>query len=217
MTDNFGLRVVNDAGAVSLDSEFSRLCVFHKGSYTAGIAVSFQQTLTTQEPPLVFVRPNDNGAFIQLGVLLNGSAGAWTGITVVSSLAHTGKVFVAAFMAIPTASYGLRLWDSVGRLIFDSGMQAVVFTRAVQNWTYTNSTRDAQGYTTNWYSLPMEYSLGDYLMINNARMPMMAGNNRPRTTGLRFDFAAGLLRFSVTAITNPTYFRLQGIFGKLGV
>lgn len=215
MADTFGIKVVNDAGAISLDSEFSRLCVFHKGLYSAGATISFSQPITTQEPPLVFIRPANNGAFVQLGVLLNGSAGAWTGITVIASTAHTGELFVAAFASRPTAAYGLRLWDSSGRVIFDSGMQAVLFTRAAQNWTYTNSTQDAQGYITNWYSIPLNYSLGDFLMVNNARMPMMGGNNRSRNVALRFDFAAGLLRVSVTSITNPTYFRLQGIFGKL--
>lgn len=31
----YGLEVINDSGAVSLDSEYARLCVFHKGTYTA--------------------------------------------------------------------------------------------------------------------------------------------------------------------------------------
>ncbi|WP_338508732.1 hypothetical protein [Pseudomonas poae] len=217
MADTFGLKVISDSGSISLDSEFSRLCTFHKGTYSSGVSFSFQQTVTTQEPPLVFVRPNNNGSFIQLGVALIGSAGAWTGATVVGSTSHSGSIFVAAFASKSTASYGMRLWDATGKLIFDSGMQVVVFTRVAQNWTYTNTTQDVQGFITNWYSIPLNYGLGDYFMINNARMPMMGGNNRQRTTGLRFDFAAGVLRFSVTSITNPTYFRLQAIFGKLGV
>jgi len=61
----------------------------------------------------------------------------------------------------------------------------------------------------------MSYELGDYLMVNNSRMPMMGGNNESRGIGLRYDFAASLLRFSVTTVSNPIYFLLPAIFGKI--
>ncbi|MGB3125194.1 MAG: hypothetical protein WBB95_15380 [Pseudomonas sp.] len=212
---SYGLSVVNDLGSVSLDSEYARLCVFHKGSYTANAGISFQKVVTTQEPPLVFIRPQNNSSIIQLGVLLVGSAGSWTGATVVSNQAHSGDIFVGAFSSTPSASYGLRMWDADAKQIFDSGTQAAVFTRAIANCSYTHSDQNSQGLITNWYSIPMNYALGDYLMINNARMPMMAGNNESRGTGLRYDFTAGVIRFSVTTVTNPTYFMLQAIFGKI--
>lgn len=212
---SYGLQVVNNSGAISLDSEYARLCVLHKGSYTAGVTVVFASVIDTLEPPLVFVRPNSNGTLIQLGVLLDGSPGAWTGCGVTSGQAHTGSIFVAAFSSKPTATFGLRMWSAEGKQIFDSGTQAATFTRAVQNWTYTHSTTSGQGVGTNWYSVPLSYELGDYLMINNARMPMMGGNNESRSTGLRYDFAASLLRFSVTTVSNPIYFLLPAIFGKI--
>ena len=212
---SYGLQVINDSGSISLDSDYARLCVFHKSAYTTGFAVIFASVVTTQEPPLIFVRPASNGAFIQLGVTIEGSAGAWTGCTVVAGQAHSGSLFAAAFSSKPTASYGLRMWGADGKQIFDSGTQAAIFTRVVQNWTYTNTTTSSQGIPTNWYSVPMNYEAGDYLMINNARMPMMGGNNESRTTGLRYDFAASLLRFSVTGVSNPYYFLLPAVFGKL--
>ncbi len=70
----YGLQVVNDTGAISLDSEYARLCVLHQSSYTSGALVTFQRVVDTQEPPLVFIGPQNNGSFIQLGVLLSGSA-----------------------------------------------------------------------------------------------------------------------------------------------
>lgn len=214
---SYGLSVVNDLGSVSLDSEYARLCVFHKGSYAANVAISFQKIVATQEPPLVFIRPQNNGSFIQLGVLLAGSAGAWTGATVVSNQGHSGDIFVGAFSSTPSAPYGLRVWGADGKQIFDSGTQAAVFTRAIANWSYTHSDQGSQGLITNWYSIPMNYALGDYLMINNARMPMMGGNNESRGTGLRYDFAAGVIRFSVTTVSNPIYMMLQAVFGKISV
>lgn len=212
---SYGLQVVNNSGTISLDSEYARLCVLHKGAYTAGVTVVFASVIDTLEPPLVFVRPQSNGSLIQLGVLLVGSPGAWTGCSVTSGQAHSGAIFVAAFSSKPTASYGLRLWDATGKQIFDSGTQAAVFTRAVQNWTYTHTTYSGQGLPTNWYSVPMSYELGDYLMVNNARMPMMGGNNESRGVGLSYDFSASLLRFSVTTVSNPIYFLLPAIFGKI--
>lgn len=214
---SYGLQVVNDSGAISLDSEYARLCVFHKSTYNSGTSVVFQNVVDTQEPPLVFIRPPNNGSLIQLGVLLEGSAGAWTGATVTSGQVHSGSLFVAAFSSKPLATYGLRMWGADGKQIFDSATQAAVFTRALHNWTYTHTTYSTQGLPTNWYSVPMSYQLGDYLMVNNGRMPMMAGNNESRATGLRYDFPAGLIRFSVTTVTNPTYFSLAAVFGKLAV
>lgn len=211
----YGLQVVNDNGEISLDSEYARLCVFHKGGYTSGALVTFQSVVETQEPPLVFIRPQNNGSFIQLGVLLSGSAGAWTGATIASGQGHSGSIFVGAFSSKPSATYGLRMWDASGKQIFDSGVQAAVFTRAIQNWTYTHTTYSGQGLPTNWYSIPLNYELGDYLMVNNGRMPMMARNNESRGTGLMYDFASSALRFSVTTVSNPFYFSLQAIFGKI--
>lgn len=211
----YGLSVVNDSGVVSLDSEYARLCVFHKSAYTANVSVTFQNAVTTQEPPLVFIRPLNNGSFIQLGVILGGSAGAWSSATVVSGQAHSGDIFVAAFSSTPITSYGFRMWDAESKQIFDSGTQAVIFTRSVQNWTYTHTTYSSQGLPTNWYSITMDYALGDYLMINNARMPMMGANNESRGTGLRYDFASSVLRLSVTTVSNPFYLLLQAVFGKI--
>lgn len=211
----YGLQVVNDAGIISIDSEYARLCVFHKSDYTSGVSIVFQNIVETQEPPLIFIRPQNNGAFIQLGVLIFGFAGAWTGATVTSGQGHSGSIFVGAFSSKPSAPYGLRMWDANGEQIFDSGVQAAVFTRSIQNWTYTHTTYSGQGLPTNWYGVPLSYELGDYLMVNNARMPMMAGNNESRGTGLMYDFASSALRFSVTTVSNPFYFSLQAIFGKI--
>ena len=217
MADSFGLKITNDSGVVSMDSEFARLCVFHSGRYSGSanaVTITFQTVVPSQEPPLIFLRPDNNGAFVQSGCIINGVAGAWTGVTITGTTT-IGSIFVAAFVAKPVSSYGMRLWDANGKHVFDSGTPAAIFTRALQNWTYTHTDTSAQGIATNWYSAPLNYSLGDYLMINNGRMWMMAAGNTARTTGLRFDFAAGLLRFSVTAAQNPLYFSLPAIFGKV--
>ncbi|MGX9379050.1 hypothetical protein [Pseudomonas sp. JQ36] len=215
----FGLSVVNDAGVISIDSEYSRLCVLQIGTYSGGAGsatISFNPVITTQEPPLVFLRPNNNGGLVTIGCSILGSAGNWTGINITgpTNYAPNGKYFIGGFAPTPTASFGLRLWDGASKLLFDSGKQAAVFTRFYQNWTYVKSTQDAQGFYTNWYSSPFSTSADEYLMINNAGMRMLSGDNVGRGTGITYDFAASQLWFTTSALNNPFSFSLPAVFAK---
>ncbi|MCB2256502.1 hypothetical protein KTQ74_31750 [Pseudomonas chlororaphis] len=216
---SYGLSVVNDNGVVSIDSEYARLCVLQSGTYAGSTSVSvpFIPAITTQEPPLLFLRPNNNSGSVTVGCSISGSPGNWTGMTI-SGTANTsisGKYFVGGFAASPVSSYGMRLWDGAGALIFDSGTPSAVFTRFFQNWTYVRSTQDAQGYYTNWYSSPFSSSTDEYLMINNASMRMLSGDNVGRLPRIVFDFAASQLWFTTTALSNPFAFSLPAIFAKI--
>nr|WP_256207168.1 DUF6453 family protein [Pseudomonas sp. P97.38] len=210
----YGLTVLNDSGLISIDSEFARLCVMQSGSYTQSVSIQFSPTITSQEPPLFFIRPNNNGGVVNLGCRFSGSAGNWTGVTVVSNSSTTGSYFVATFSPTPKSGYGMRLWNSAGGLIFDSGSQPAVFSRFAQNWTYETSTLDDQGYYINWYSIPM-IAAGEYLLINNAGMRMVAGNVRGRSTSIYFDFSLSKLWFTTTALSNPFAFSLPAVLAKL--
>lgn len=210
----FGLTVVNDSGVVSIDSEFARLSVIYSGNYTQSAAVQFNPPITSQEPPLFFLSPNNNGGVINFGCKIEGSAGNWTGFTVNSSAPSSGKYFAATFRPIARSGYGLRLWDGSSNLIFDSGCQTAIFTRFQQNWTYEKYTLDDQGYYVNWYSVPM-ISSGEYILMNNAGMRMISGNPGGRNTGMYFDFAASKLWFTTTALNNPFAFSLPAVLAKL--
>ena len=76
---SFGLTFVNDSNVVTLDSEFSRLVIIAKGTYSGsgGASVGFPSTVTSPEPPLVFVRPNQSNTLCFCKI--TGSSGAWTG------------------------------------------------------------------------------------------------------------------------------------------
>lgn len=217
MADSYGLTAKNDLDVVTIDSEFSRLCIFHKGRYSGAansVYVGFQNVVTSQEPPLIFLRPDNNGSFVQAGCVIYGAPGAWTG-TAITGTTTVGSIMVAAFASATSSDYGMRLRDGSGKQLFDSGAAVAVFTRAAQNWTYTHTTYSQGGaVATNWYAFPLSYESGDYLMINTIRMWMMSGNNGARQTGLRFDFAAGLLRISVTDVSNPIYFSFPALFAK---
>ncbi|WP_415260239.1 hypothetical protein [Pseudomonas chlororaphis] len=217
---SYGLSVVNDSGIVSIDSEYARLCVLQSGRYSGGSgtsSVSFSPAITTQEPPLVFLRPDNNNGSVTIGCSIAGSPGNWTGVTISGAFgsALAGKYFVGGFAASPVASFGMRLWDSAGKLIFDSGTPSAVFTRFFQNWTYVKSTQDEQGFYTNWYSSPFSASTDEYLMINNASMRMLSGDNVGRLPRIVFDFAASQLWFTTTSINNPFAFSLPAIFAKI--
>ncbi|WP_411835620.1 hypothetical protein ACLBNB_19775 [Pseudomonas chlororaphis subsp. aurantiaca] len=216
---SYGLSVVNDGGVISIDSEYSRLCVLQSGTYSGStsVGVSFNPVITTQEPPLIFIRPNNNGGSVSIGCSISGSPGNWTGMTISGAVntSIAGKYFVGGFAALPVSPFGMRLWDGTGKLIFDSGTPSAVFTRFFQNWTYVKSTQDAQGFYTNWYSSPFSSSADEYLMINNASMRMLSGDNIGRVPRVVFEFSASQLWFTTTAINNPFAFSLPAIFAKM--
>ena len=78
---SYGVTFTNNSDVVVLDSEFSRLVVLQSGTWanTTYISVVFPRPVTTQEPPLVFVRPDTSVTFSFC--LVSGAAGNWTGFT----------------------------------------------------------------------------------------------------------------------------------------
>ena len=70
-----GLTFNNNSDVVTLDSEFARLVIIHKGIYGPA-GGDFPSVVTSQEPPLIFVRPSAGGF---QWVSLKGSPGNWTG------------------------------------------------------------------------------------------------------------------------------------------
>lgn len=216
----FGFSAVNDAGIISIDSEFARLCVMQSGRYggvSGNASVAFSPAITTQEPPLMFLRPDNNGGLVNIGCGLLGAPGNWTGMNIIGPTNYNpaGKYFIGAFAPLPTAQFGLRLWDGASTLLFDSGMQSAAFTRFYQNWTYVKSTRDAQGFYTNWYSSPFSSSSDEYLLINNASMRLLSGDNIGRIGGIVYDFSLSQLWFTTRALNNPFAFSLPAVFANI--
>jgi len=224
---SFGLQFINAGGAVTLDSEFSRLSVIYAGAYAPteesglGSTTTFPAPITTQEPPLVFLRPTTvvGVAVISL-VRVNGSPGNWTGFYVRTESVNTaqpnGKYFAAVFASKLAATFGLRIWDGSANLLFDNGSQAAVFTRAYQNWTFKNSVLLSDGVNyRNTYAVPTSFPDGEYILANTFGMPMVAGNVMGRQLGNRWDFTAGEMQAYTTATSNPRAFYLPALFAKL--
>lgn len=223
----YGLEFINTGDVVVLDSEFARLSVLATGRYAPtqesglGSVTSFAQPITTQEPPLIFVRPDAvagvKSAVIQMTVL--GSAGNWTGFYVRTRSIHTaqpnGRYFAAAFAARATADFGMRLFDAGAGLIFDNGTPSAVFTRFIQNWTYSHSAATATGSYDNWYKAPFNPGPDEFMLINTHGMKLIAGDINGRSVDMIWDFAAGQLWTVTEAFSNPFDFHLSSVFGKM--
>ncbi|MGH8382639.1 hypothetical protein [Pseudomonas sp.] len=170
---SYGLKVINDSSYLQIDSDMPRLCVVHRGSYSgiSGFTVNFPQPVTSAEPPCIFIRPAMGESNVMYGSMnILGSPGAWTGFSVaLSNITHTtsGTWFAAVFQATTTATYGMRIWDSSGKAIYDTGSPPVSVSMGAHAWSYVGLTPLAIGNAYTWAcSLPRAIGPYDHFMIN---------------------------------------------------
>lgn len=221
----YGLQFTNNSDTVVLDSEFARLVVISSGRFAPteenglGSTTYFARPVTSQEPPLVFVRPDTVGAvagLCQMRVI--GSAGNWTGFYVRAYDAATaqpnGRYFAAAFAAQAVSQYGMRLWDGGGNLLFDSGTPNATFTRAFQNWTFVKNDTTPQGLSRVYYTVPFNFPQNEFMLLNNFSMPMNSGSGIPRSLYCWWDFPNNTLYAITIAASNPFAFFLPAVFAK---
>ncbi|WP_057429867.1 hypothetical protein, partial [Pseudomonas syringae group genomosp. 3] len=184
---SYGIQFSNNSNVVVLDSEYARLMVIASGRFQPteesglGSTTYFPTVVTSQEPPLVFVRPDTVNAVAGLCAMrLIGSAGNWTGFYVraydVNTAQPNGRYFVAQFGAQPVASFGFRIWDASNKLLFDSGTPSANFTRAFQNWTYERFDYSSQNLVRCYYSVPFNFPENEYLLINSFGMGLNSGS-----------------------------------------
>lgn len=222
----YGLEFTNDSNVVTVDSEFTRLVVLAKGTYQPtqesglGSVTSFPRTITSQEPPLVFVRPSGSSGIAGLCLMrVIGSPGAWTGFYVraydVNTLQPNGSYFACGFAATALADFGMRLWDGSSKLLFDSGTPYARFTRAFQNWAYVKSDTTDQGVPRNYYRVAFTFPVGEYMLINSFSMPMLNDGIQSRSVNCWWDFSGGNLYALTVGLGNPFAFFLPAVFAKL--
>lgn len=213
----YGMQFINGSDVVVLDSEISKLSVLYKGTWShrgSGVIVSFPSPVTTQEPPLVFVRANQTCTMCFC--MVSGSAGAWTGFTFLGIVGQvsSGSWFAAAFTAAPVASYGFRIWDGASKLLFDSGTPAAQFTRSISAWTYLGSERTGQGlYRLSW-TAPSPLNLGDFMLLNNIAMDVAGGTSRQGNMYAVWDFANNRLVIQVVGVDIMRYLYVPAVFAK---
>lgn len=165
---SYGFKFTNSSDVVTLDSEFSRLVVLFSARYNAG--AFFPTPITSQEPPLIFVRPDSASSFQYVRIL--GTPGNWTGFSNAHPANAPGTYFLAAYESKATSSYGMRLWDGQSKVLFDTGTPCAQFTMVATSWTLLSVTNPSVGRWTYVYSTPGTLSSGDYMLINNMAMDL---------------------------------------------
>lgn len=222
----YGLEFTNDSNVVTVDSEFTRLVVLAKGTYQPtqesglGSVTSFPRTITSQEPPLVFIRPAGSTGIAGLCLMrVIGSPGAWTGFYVraydENTLQPNGSYFACGFAATALSDYGMRIWDGSSKLLFDSGTPYARFTRSFQNWTYVKTDTAAQGQPRNYYRVNFNFPAGEHMLINTFSMPMLNDDPFNRALYCWWDFSGGNLYALTVGSNNPFSFFLPAVFAKL--
>lgn len=161
-----GLEFINNSNVVTLDSEFSRLVVLYSARYSGGAV--FPYPITSPEPPLIFARPDGNAPFQWVRLL--GSPGNWTGWT--NNAGGTGTYFLAAYQAVESDTYGMRLWDGTEKLLFDTGTPCAQFTDVITGWSFLGASNPSVGrWNFNWVaSVPLDGE--NYMLLNNIAMDM---------------------------------------------
>lgn len=222
----YGLTYTNNNNVVTIDSEFTRLVVLAKGIYQPteesglGSTTQFPSTITSQEPPLVFIRPTTGSGIAGLCQMrVIGSPGAWTGFYVraydVNTLQPNGTYFACGFAARAVAQYGMRLWDESAKLLFDSDTPYANFTRAFQNWSYVKTDYTDQGVPRNYYQVSFNFPAGEHMLINSFGMYMLNDGNQSRELYCWWDFSGGNLYALTVGVGNPFAFFLPAVFAKL--
>ncbi|WP_313598186.1 hypothetical protein [Pseudomonas sp.] len=222
----WGFEFINNEDVVIIDSEYARLSILSKGRFIPtqesglGSATSFERVITTQEPPLVFVKPDNAGIVAGLcRVLILGSPGNWTGFYVraydVNTAQPRGNYFAAAYLASPTALWGGRLYDQNEALIFDTGTPSAVFSRSSASWNYVTSGRNAQGLSMVYFSVPFVFSSDEYMLINNFGMDVAGGSSRPASVYCWWDFPANRLWAITIGATPQNTFYIPAVFAKM--
>lgn len=217
---SFGMRFTNDSDVVTLDSEFSRLVVLEKGSWSgngSGVYVPFAKTVTTDEPPLVFVRPDAANGYVYF-CLIHGGRGAWTGFSFQGNrnISTNGKWFSASFASQAKAEYGLRLWDSSSKLLFDSGTPCAQFTRTITGWTYLGAVGNPPGagqYRYSW-TAPSPLDTGDYMLLNNIAMDIAGVVSRQGNIYAIWEYGNNRLVIQAVGVDLPSALYMPVVFAK---
>jgi hypothetical protein len=225
---SYGLEFTNNSGVVTLDSEFGRMCVIasgnlnNNGSSDRNSTNSFGRTITTQEPPLIFIKPTNpnNGWATSLSAYVPiGSPGAWTGFNIISTYVQSpifgvGEWFACQFGGIASSSYGMRLWDGAGAVLFDSGTPAANFTRAAQNWAFAKIENTPTGSLRRYYTTPFSFTAGEFQMVNQFGINLIANDNVGRRIASWWDWPTNTLWAVTEGFSNPIDFQVPALFAK---
>lgn len=225
---SYGLKVINDDNYIQIDSDTPRLCAIHNGTYSAGsntAIVTFPTPITTPEPPCIFIRnaPERAGELYDR-LTITGSSGNWTGFQIRANNVNwrpAGKWFAAVFASQAQSTYGMRLWDANGGILFDSGATPVIVTKSNSTWAYQGSVTfpslGAGFYWTNNLSAPLAED--EYFLMNPFSRGVVNRNGKYLSRGVRFNYGNNRLEMYIIAFPrNPPQIdqgNPAGLFARL--
>lgn len=229
MAESYGLVFkAGDDKRIVIDSEYSRLVVMYKGRYVGteddgnSSSTFFPSPITTQEQPLVFIRPDSANGIIGMSNLeIFGSAGNWTGFRVrifnMYTIKPVGRWFVAGYVAQPLSTFGVRLRDASRKTIFDSGTPAAQFVRASNTWTYAGSGTTGQGVPITYFNSQFNLNEDEYMLINNLCMQAVtiASGVANRQIAAMWNYPSKILTLGMIAVQNAIVTGITVMVGRI--
>lgn len=229
MAESYGLIFKSgDDNRVVIDSEYSRLVVMYKGRYVGteeggnSSSTYFPSPITTQEQPLVFIRPDSANGIIGMSNLeIFGSAGNWTGFRVrifnMYTIKPVGRWFVAGYVAQPLAIFGVRLRDASRKTIFDSGTPAAQFVRASNTWTYAGSGTTGQGVSITYFNSQFNLNEDEHMLINNLCMQAVTigSGTANRQIAAMWNYPSRILTLGMIGVQNAIVTGVTVMVGRV--
>lgn len=142
---SMGFEVYNEDGEVMADNRFPGFSLLVQSSATTTVQtpldIAFPAPVTSLVPPIVAVQVQTfNWTWLRMCKIL-GSPGNWTGFRLVSARMTSSypaqttwqyRVYAAGITS--SESYGVRVQDDSGGVLFDSGLRQLVFANMFTSW-----------------------------------------------------------------------------------
>jgi len=205
---SYGFRAINDSGYIQVDSETPRIGLLDQGTYQAVggyvATVNFSRVITTTEPPLIFIHPNEGSNYQRpyYAMTMLGQAGAWTGFSIQGGNVQdlpAGKWLCAQWQIMATGNYGMRIFGPAGELLYDAAASALTVTFASGAWTYLGNLPLTIGSRYTW-GISHLLASDEYMMIN----PFMVGSGNSTGYGadaaITADYAGSRILMTSTSV-----------------
>lgn len=223
---SYGLSVVNDYGAVVIDSDHKVLIFSERGNFNIQSRytdregygnATFTKPILTQEPPQLFVR-YVSGLHSNLGIYTTmlGSPGNWTGFRVTSAVRGNPNLqnYLMEYVSCKYAyqhnesDYGMEVYDKLGDIVFTSGDRIVRFGKFTKDWSLT------VGNSVDIYRSGLAIDVDDFICVSAIDRGVMWFADHSNYTGLTIlDGGVRVLNITTNVRTAGGEWFISGVGG----
>ncbi|MBG4943831.1 hypothetical protein GHV78_05310 [Pseudomonas aeruginosa] len=185
---SYGVLIRGDSGQTIIDD--SNPCIHIATSGTYGVQtssetiVSYPSAIQSPYEPYVYFRPDGPHQVFQFRHL--GSPGNWTGFAFWQAYIlgseppiYGGKWKAGAVMLPKTGGWGMQVFDSQSRVMFDSNRDIVRYVGGAQVWNkYAYYPNYAGGPLQVWY-LPFPYGVDAYFQVSHFNVKTFSTTGAP--------------------------------------